>query len=176
MIVPIRWPNRPGIGDMTVYTDAAARRMQPMPDFDIILTEAPADSDAAMIERGLAEFDAEQVGIRDRRRLAVLMRDAATGQTLGGVLGRTSLGMLFVDLVYLPKTLRGRGLGSRMMGMAEQEAARRGCRSGALITTSFQAPGFYARHGWHELARVPCDPPGTFRELMSKTLASPVDA
>ncbi len=76
---------------------------------------------------------------------------------------RNALGMLFVDLVYLPKPLRGQGLGSRMMGVVEQEAARRGCRSGALITTSFQAPGFCARLGWHELARLPCDPPGTFR-------------
>jgi len=174
--VPIRWVNGPDIRGMSVYTDAAAGRMQPMPDFDIVLTDAPADADEAVMAGGLADFDAEQVGIRDRRRLAVLARDPATGQTLGGILGRTSLGMLFVDLVYLPKALRGQGLGGRLMGMVEQEAARRGCRSGALITTSFQAPGFYTRHGWQELARMPCNPPGAFRVLMSKTLAGVVDA
>jgi GNAT superfamily N-acetyltransferase len=146
-----------------------------MPDLDIVLTDTPTDVDAAMIERGLADFDCEQVGIRDRRQVAVLARDPTTGQTLGGILGRTSLGMLFVDLVYLPKSLRGQGLGSRMMAMLEQEAVRRGCRSGALITSSFQAPGFYARHGWQELARMPCNPPGTFRVLMSKTLANVID-
>jgi GNAT superfamily N-acetyltransferase len=149
--------------------------MQPMPDLEIVLTDAPTDADAAIIERGLADFDAEQVGIRDRQRVAVLARDHATGQTLGGILGRTSLGMLFVDLVYLPEALRGQDLGSRMMAMVEQEAVRRGCRSGALITTSFQAPGFYARQGWRELARMPCNPPGAFRVLMSKTLAGVVD-
>jgi GNAT superfamily N-acetyltransferase len=150
--------------------------MQPMPEVDIALTDTPTDDDKTMIEGGLADFDAEQVGIRDRRPLAVMARDPDTGKTLGGIVGRTSLGMLLVDLVYLPTALRGQGIGSRMMGMVEQEAARRGCRSGALITTSFQALGFYVRHGWHELARVPCNPPGTFRVFMSKALATVVDA
>jgi GNAT superfamily N-acetyltransferase len=135
---------------------------------DIVLTDAPTDADESVIEGGLADFNAEQAGYRDWRALAVLVRDPATGQTIGGILGRTTLGLLFVDLVYLPPALRGQALGSRMMGMVEQEAVKRGCRSGALITISFQAPGFYERHGWRELGRVPCDPPGTFRVFMSK--------
>lgn len=142
-----------------------------MTQCDIVLTDAPTDADEAAIEGGLADFNAEQAGIRDGRPLAVLARDPATGKTLGGMVGRTTLGLLFLDLLYLPSTLRGQDLGSRMMRMVEQEAVRRGCRSGALITISFQAPGFYERHGWREFGRVPCDPPGTFRVFMSKTLA-----
>jgi GNAT superfamily N-acetyltransferase len=143
-----------------------------MTEFDIVLTDAPTDADEAVIEGGLADFNAEQAGYRDWRALAVLARDPATGQTIGGILGRTTLGLLFVDLVYLPPVLRGQALGSRMMGMVEQEAVKRGCRSGALITISFQAPGFYERHGWREFGRVPCDPPGTFRVFMSKTFSN----
>src|SRR5580704_13542042 len=78
-----------------------------VPDLDIVLTDTPTDVDAAMVEHGLADYDCERVGIRDRRQVAVLARDPTTGQTLGGILGRTSLGMLFVDLVYLPEALRG---------------------------------------------------------------------
>jgi len=142
-----------------------------MPPFDIVLTDAPNEADQLAIDRGLADFNAKQAGYRDWRELAVLARDPATGQTIGGILGRTSLGLLFVDLVYLPEALRGQAIGSRMMAMVEQEAARRGCRSGALITITFQAPGFYERHGWREFGRVPCDPPGTFRVFMTKPLA-----
>ena len=141
-----------------------------MPDVHIVLTDAPTDADEAVIDGGLADFNAEQAGARDWRPLAVLARDPATGQTIGGILGRTSLGLLFVDLVYLPRALRGQDIGSRMLDMAEQEAVRRGCRSGALVTITFQAPGFYQRHGWREFGRVPCDPPGTFRVFMSKAL------
>ena len=143
-----------------------------MTEFDIVLTDAPTDADEAVIEGGLADFNADQAGYRDWRALAVLARDPTTGQTIGGILGRTTLGLLFVDLVYLPPALRGQDLGSRMMRMVEQEAVKRGCRSGALITISFQAPGFYVRNGWREFGRVPCDPPGTFRVFMSKTFGS----
>ena len=39
--------------------------------------------------------------------------------------------------------------------MAEEEAIRRGCRAATLVTVNFQAPEFYARHGWEEFGRIP---------------------
>jgi len=142
-----------------------------MQHYEIELTDAPSAADAAVIDDGLAAFNAEYSDYYDKRALAVLARDKATGQTLGGILGRTSLGLLFIDLVYLPATLRGQDLGTRMMAMIEQEAVRRGCRSATLMTITFQAPKFYERLGWREFGRVPSDPPGTFRIFMAKTLA-----
>ena len=52
----------------------------------------------------------------------------------------------------------------------EAEAKRRGCKAGVLYTLSFQAPGFYEKRGWREFGRVPCEPPGTSRVFMTKTL------
>ncbi len=135
----------------------------------LVLTDRPTDEERRLIDEGLADYNAERAGYRDWRPLAVLARDPGTGRTLGGFLGRTSLGLLFIDLVFLPHELRSRQLGSRMLEMVEAEARRRGCRSGVLVTISFQAPGFYERHGWRELGRVPCDPPGTARIVMSKS-------
>ena len=86
----------------------------------------------------------------------------------GGIIGRTSLGLMFIDLVYLPETLRGHDIGARMMGLAEEEARRRGCRAGVLYTISFQAPGFYKRLGWRVFGEIPCDPPGTSRIFLTK--------
>jgi GNAT superfamily N-acetyltransferase len=140
-----------------------------MPACDIILTDEPDAAAEAVIENGLAEFNRAQSDYQDKRPLAVLARDKS-GQTIGGMLGRTSLGLLFIDLVYLPPPLRGQDIGSRMLEMMEQEAARRGCRSAMVMTISFQAPGFYERHGWREFGRVPCEPPGTYRVFLSKAL------
>ena len=62
----------------------------------------------------------------------MIYKDPETGATLGGISGRASLGMMFIDLVYLPVSLRGRDLGQRMMAMAEAEGRRRGCKSGVV--------------------------------------------
>ena len=57
-----------------------------------------------------------------------------------------------------------------MMRMAEVEAVRRGCRAATLVTVNFQAPDFYARHGWEEFGRI-ASAPGVERIFMRKTLA-----
>jgi GNAT superfamily N-acetyltransferase len=70
----------------------------------------------------------------------------------------------------LPKALRGGGLGSRILAMAEEEGRRRGCRAAVLYTISFQAPEFYKRHGWRVFGEIPCHPPGSSRIFMTKDL------
>ena len=76
----------------------------------------------------------------------------------------------FLDLFHLPETLRGSGIGSRLLRAFEDEARRRGCRNAVLYTISFQAPDFYVKHGWTVFGQVPCDPPGTSRVFLSKDL------
>jgi len=139
--------------------------------YELIVTDAPPASARAVIGEGLATYNDELTGISDRRDLGVLVQDARSGAVLGGIIGRTSLGLLFIDLVYLPKALRRDGLGSRMLAMAEDEGRARGCVSAMLFTISFQAPDFYARHGWREFGRIPCKPEGTARIFFTKSLA-----
>ncbi|MBO0709975.1 MAG: GNAT family N-acetyltransferase [Acetobacteraceae bacterium] len=103
----------------------------------LILTDAPSEEAQASIEDGLAQYNEEHAGYRDWRDLAVLV--TGTGDDVrGGLLGRTSLGLLFVDLFYLPPDLRQSGIGGRVLNMAEAEATRRGCVSGVLGARSFR--------------------------------------
>ncbi|MBL0874015.1 GNAT family N-acetyltransferase [Serratia nevei] len=122
------------------------------------------------IAEGLDRFNDQQIGYGDRLPLAVVVKDPESGEVLGGITGRSSLGLLFLDLFYLPEALRGAGLGSELLRRFEQEGRRRGCLSAVLYTISFQAPDFYQRHGWQRMGEVPCLPPGTSRIFMSKTL------
>jgi GNAT superfamily N-acetyltransferase len=136
----------------------------------LVLTDAPTVSDVDVIGAGLNAFNDSVVGYADRSDLAVLIQDPATGATLGGISGRTFLGLLFIDLVYLPASMRGQDIGSRMMAMAEEEGRRRGCKAGVLYTISFQAPEFYRKLGWQVLGEIACDPPGTSRVFLTKRL------
>jgi GNAT superfamily N-acetyltransferase len=139
-----------------------------MTDLAISVTDLDEPEASAVISAGLDDFNVEVTGIQDRRPLTVLVREPGTDRVVGGLTGRTSLGLLFVDLFYLPAELRGRGIGGEVLHQAEDEARRRGCRTGMLYTISFQAPGFYLKHGWQVVGEVACDPPGTSRVFMTK--------
>lgn len=141
-----------------------------MPAPDIFVTELPEAEDVALISDALDDFNVQETATDDRRPLGVFLKDPETKRVVGGLVGRTSLGLLFVDLVYLPPELRGSGLGSEILRQAEEEGRQRGCRSAVLYTISFQAPGFYLKHGWRIFGDIPCDPPGTSRVFLSKDL------
>ena len=137
----------------------------------ITLTSSPDAQARSVIENGLRRYNAEQVGYNDGRGLAVLVSDPETQEVLGGILGRTSLGVCFIDLVFLPEARRGQDLGRRMMEAVEDEARRRGCITAMLYTINFQAPGFYEKLGYRTFGTIACLPPGTSRVFMVKDLA-----
>ena len=138
-----------------------------------ISLEVCEDSDAAqllLIEEGLNEFNDLMTGINDRKPLSVLVRSTRTGNVLGGMQGRSSLGLLFIDLFYLPPELRKMGIGSDILHRFEDEGRKRGCSAAFLYTISFQAPDFYKKYGWEEFGRIDCQPEGTSRVFMKKSL------
>jgi len=139
-------------------------------DFAITVTDMPDPSATAIITEGLGAYNDSQGGVRDFRPIAVLVTDPATGETIGGLHGRTSYGCLFIDRFFLPETFRKNRLGSRVLAIAEAEGKRRGCAVAALFTLRIQAPGFYLKQGWDMAAKLEAPPPGITRYLMTKKL------
>jgi GNAT superfamily N-acetyltransferase len=124
----------------------------------------------AVVTAGLAAFNREKFGRVDARPLDVLVRDEDSGEVVGGLVGHTSLGMFFLDLFYLPGERRASGLGSRVIARAEDEARRRGCTAAFVYTVTFQAPGFYERHGYRRFGEIACPPDGATRIFLAKPL------
>jgi GNAT superfamily N-acetyltransferase len=137
----------------------------------ITLTHVPHDDELAVIAEGLRAYNQAQAGYSDSLALAVLVRDPASNKVVGGLHGRTSLGLLRVEQFFLPEDLRRDRLGSRILAMAEEEGRRRGCTRAVLSTVQFQAPGFYLKQGWEVAARIECAPPGHTRFYMTKKLS-----
>jgi GNAT superfamily N-acetyltransferase len=138
-------------------------------ELDITLERERIRRAEAVVTRGLADFNREKFGRVDTQTLDILVRDKR-GEIVGGILGHTSLGLFFLDLFYLPEALRGDGLGSRLIAQAEDEARRRGCTAALVYTVTFQAPGFYERHGYRRFGEIPCPPDGATRIFLTKTL------
>lgn len=134
------------------------------------ISDQPNAEAERLLGNGLAAFNEAATGNNDRRPLTVLIKDPITQQILGGITGKTTLGTAFLDLFHLPESLRGSGLGSQLLQAFEDEAQRRGCRNAVLYTLSFQAPGFYEKHGWVRFGEVPCEPQGSCRVFLSKSL------
>jgi GNAT superfamily N-acetyltransferase len=136
------------------------------------LTDAPDERAQAVIAKGLRDYAQGKVGTRDARPLAVLACDPDTKEVVGGLLGRTSLGLLYIDRFFLPERLRRRGLGRRIIAAAEKEAVGRGCSRAVLFTAHYHAPEFYLRQGYEVLGRLDCEPPGHTRFCMTKKLGA----
>ena len=109
--------------------------MTTQPDVSIRLTDTEQPAAHDFISRKLGEFNHAMTGRADAATLDVVT-DPATGEIIGGLTGRTSLGLFFIDLFYLPESLRGGGFGSRLLREAETEAKRRGCARAVLYTRS----------------------------------------
>ena len=89
---------------------------------------------------------------------------------MGGLTGHERWGWLYLDCFWLPRPLRGGGWGSRILGVVENEALGRGCHRARLFTYSFQARGFYEKHGYDVYGVLDDYPPGHSQILMRKDL------
>jgi ribosomal protein S18 acetylase RimI-like enzyme len=70
------------------------------------------------------------------------------GMVLGGVIAETQFAWLKVSYLVVATEQRHRGIGRRLMELAEHEAAARGCRYAYVDTMDYQAPEFYRKLGY----------------------------
>ncbi len=136
-----------------------------MPSLKLERVHGPARRE---IMKGLRAFNTGVVGKSDYKPLTVTVKDK--GAIVGGVVGETYFGWMFVSLLWVSDKYRGKKLGRSLMESAEKEARKRGVRHVYLDTFSFQAPGFYKKLGYREFGRLKQFPAGHDRVWMSKAL------
>ncbi len=127
---------------------------------DVTLDVSNADHGLrARLDAEIIEFNEGATGYTDGTLLCIAARGTG-GELRGGLYGWTWGGCGYIDLLWVREDQRGSGLGRRLLASAEQEIRDRGCDQVALCTHSFQAPDFYARHGYRECGRIPAYPRG----------------
>lgn len=138
-------------------------------EFTIALQTELNPGDISLIVKGLTEYNASKAKGDMPNYLVLTVRDQQ-GKVAGGVVGATYLGWLQIQAVWLPDALRGRGYGTELMRLAEQEALRRNCPRVFLETLSFQALPFYQKLGYTIASRIADFPPGGARYALTKLL------
>lgn len=117
----------------------------------------------------IASYNNSLTNLPDEKFIEISLSDEK-GSIVGGLAGRTSLGVLFINLLYIPEVLRGQGIGSELLKRAEELAIDRGCTNAVLFTMSIQPPSFYFNLGYERFGEIECLPKGNSRIFMRKNL------
>ncbi len=139
-------------------------------NFSVRMTDQADESVRKAVLDPLIPYNDAKTGCNDYRPLVIAVEDAE-GTVVGGLWGKTAYGWLFVELLFLPESLRGRGLGAEPMSRAETEAIARGCHGALLDTFEFQARPFYERLGYVCFGELKDYPVGLARYFMRKMLS-----
>lgn len=137
----------------------------------ITTTDNPSPETCAEILATLRRFTTNTVGAPDNLDFGALVKHPETDAVIGGLIGSSRWGAFFIDMIALPDELRGQGLGSRLIEVAEGEARRRHCHLMWLDTYEFQARVFYERHGFEVFGHFDGPAPIYPRYFMKKVLA-----
>ena len=135
----------------------------------LIVESEPAPGDLEYLDDQLYDFNVQQTGVDDGKRLTIFVRDAR--QTIyAGIDAWTWGGSGEIRSLWVHPSLRGQGVGRKLMQAAEAEARARGCAQLLLGTFSFQAPDFYQSLGYEVLATLPDHPQGHQLHFLYKQL------
>lgn len=137
--------------------------------YTLTLSDVADDNIRQAILAPLVAYNDSQTVSSQGRPLVIQVKDSSN-QIIGGLWGYTGYGWLFTQLLVVPASLRGQGIGTQLMQLAEREAITRACHSAWLDTFEFQARGFYERMGYTCFGELPNYPTGFSRFFMKKAL------
>ena len=129
----------------------------------------PTEAEIRYIRESLNAFNRNAVGDDGHTPLNIV-RYNDEGEPVGGLLGGTYWGWMYVDILWVREDCRRRGIGSALLAEAEREAVRRGCHHVHLDTMSWQAPLFYEKRGYEVVGILPEIPSGNQKYLLVKAL------
>lgn len=116
------------------------------------LTSQPSHEDQSKVIDSLREFNVNLVPT-PVESLCVFDR-LDSGEVIGGLIGKTYWDYLDISYLWVDSSYRGQGRATSIIEMAEEEAARRGCKNSLVDTYSFQALEFYKKQGYVEFGSI----------------------
>jgi ribosomal protein S18 acetylase RimI-like enzyme len=143
-----------------------------MPTFTLDTIYNPPSESLQPIHNGLVTYDRAQLPDRapdESCRVAVLARDE-TGTIIGGIVGELFYDWLHVTTLWVDESCRKQYVGSQLINTLEEAAVGRAIFHSHLETTSFQALGFYQKHGYEVFGKLEGKPAGHTWYYLKKDL------
>jgi ribosomal protein S18 acetylase RimI-like enzyme len=133
------------------------------------MNDHPSKNEINYIREALKHFNDAQVGSDNHTPINIVEYDKE-GNVIGGIIGGTYWGWMHIDVLWVHEDFRKKGIGSKLLVEAENEAIRRGCHHVHLDTMSWQAPEFYLNHGYKVIGILPDIPDGNKKYMLQKSL------
>jgi GNAT superfamily N-acetyltransferase len=126
---------------------------------EFYVEDDPHPRDLETLEVQIHREACAATGLGEEVDLAIFVRDAGT--VVAGISGWTWGDCCELQSLWVEPSLRGRGLGTRLLAAAEAEAAARGCSQTVHFTYGFQARGLYEKHDYELVGQVEDFPSGS---------------
>ena len=121
------------------------------------------------VREALKQYNIEHVGDDSHTPISIVEYDQE-GKVIGGIIGGTYWGWMYIDILWVHEDYRNKGIGSKLLSEAEKEAVRRGCHHVHLDTMSWQAPEFYIKKGYEVIGILHDIPKENQKYLLQKNL------
>ncbi len=118
------------------------------------------------IEDGLTRFNMAKLGGWECHHIAVSAHK--DGQLVGGVSGTAQWDWLQVELLWVEASEQRRGVGSQLLTAIGRAAASKGFPNAYVTTGSWQALGFYQKHGYDVFGQLEDFPKGHTTYFLKK--------
>jgi GNAT superfamily N-acetyltransferase len=142
--------------------------------FGLVPSDLPEAGTFEAIFQALESSSSPKIGPVRPRLLVIPIRDDA-GRVAGGLWAATLFQWLQIEMLFVPVPLRGLGVGTALIELAERDARDRGCLGAYVDTFSFQAAPFYRKLGYTLFGALDDFPTGYSRLYFRKRFdASPV--
>ncbi|MFC5179574.1 GNAT family N-acetyltransferase [Nocardioides taihuensis] len=122
------------------------------PAFRTVVADGLPDLDQRLSEELDVVNAAATPGVPAARELTVRVLDG-DDELAAGLSGWTWGVAAGIAMTWVRASERGHGLGATLLARFEGEARERGCTHVFVTSFTFQAPGFYERHGYREIFR-----------------------
>ena len=113
---------------------------------EITFEYEPSERDFSFLEQKLFDFNCSKVDRYSYENLTIkaIMADSI----IGGIQVQIGGGWLYIASLWVDENHRGKGIGKRLLNLAEKTASEKGCHGVYLYTYSFQSPRFYEKSGY----------------------------
>lgn len=135
-----------------------------------VMTKNLSSTDHDLLEDRLYEFNCAQTRQDDGQLFSFMIQNEKQ-EIVAGISGWTWAQACEIQALWVHPSWRGQGYGQRLLEAAEQEAREHNCKMILLSSYSFQAPGFYQKHGYELAWQLNDFPPGHQHCYLVKQLA-----